>query len=144
MYLRLTTAAVSAALLGLPALFNAGPASAHEHRAVGNYQLVVGFVNEPALAFEPNGLFLDVSFFANGVPEEVEGQPESEEEQGEPVEGLDQTLEAEVIVGGGASTMPLTLEGAFGEPGVYHGNFIPTLPGDYTFRVFGDIQGQEV
>ena len=38
----------------------AGLASAHEHRDVGNYTLVVGFLDEPAIANEPNGLSLRV------------------------------------------------------------------------------------
>jgi hypothetical protein len=114
---------------------------AHEHRAVGNYEFVVGWLNEPALAYEPNGLHLGITFFPNGVPEE---ESEEAEAAGQPVEGLEETLEAEIIAGGGAQTRPLPLEPAFGEGGVYHSPLIPTVPGDYTFRIFGQIDGQEI
>lgn len=138
--------AVLAGLLALAAsiiVLPSGRALAHEHRAVGNYELEVGFINEPALAYELNGLFLSVAFFENGVPEEGE-HSEGAEEEGVPVEGLEETLEAEVVVGGGAETMPLTLEGRFGQPGAYQAHFIPTLVGDYTFRIFGAIDGEAI
>ena len=45
-------------------------ALAHEHRAVGDYELTVGFLNEPSIAFQPNGLSLEVKLFPNGVPAE--------------------------------------------------------------------------
>ena len=95
MYLRLTIAAVSAALLSLPLWSGGTPASAHEHRTVAeNYEFVVGWLNEPALAYEPNGLSLRITFFEGGVPEEHEegeATPEAEatpEVEGAPVEGL--------------------------------------------------------
>ena len=114
---------------------------AHEHRAVGNYEFVVGFGNEPAVAYEPNGLDLRVTFFPNGVPEE---ESEEAEAEGQPVEGLEETLQAEIIAGGGAETKELTLEPAFGEPGAYEGQVIVTQPGDYSFHIFGDIEGQAI
>src|SRR5690606_32924961 len=53
-----------ALLLGfalLMALAAAPGASAHERRAVGDYEIVIGFLNEPAIVEEPNGLDLRVS-----------------------------------------------------------------------------------
>jgi len=125
-------------------LLSPDPALAHEHRAVGNYEFVVGWLNEPALAYEPNGLDLRVSFFPNGVPEITEENEAEAEAAAQPVEGLEETLEAEIIVGGGAKTMPLTLEPAFGEEGAYEATLIPTMPGDYSFHIFGKIEDQEV
>lgn len=134
---------------------------AHEHRTVAeNYEFVVGWVNEPALAYEPNALDLRVTFFPNGVPAEeeegaeatpAEGEPtpaEGEEaapaeEEGQPVVGLEETLQAEIIAGGAAQTRELTLEPAFGEEGAYESSVLPTVPGDYTFRIFGDLEGQQ-
>lgn len=139
---------VAFALLLAPALISfsePGTASAHEHRAVGNYEFVVGWLDEPALAYEPNGLDLRVTLFPNGVPaEEEEGAEGAEEEQGQPVEGLEETLQAEIIAGGGAETRQLTLEPAFRDPGHYEGRIIPTVPGDYTFRITGNINGQKI
>ncbi len=102
-------------------------AMAHERRTVGNYTFIVGFMNEPALAYYPNALDLRV-----------------QDAGGQPVTGLEQTLRAEVIVGGGAQRRELQLEPAFNQPGRYFAYFIPTLPGDYTFRIYGQVGGQPV
>jgi len=140
------TAATIAAIIGVIIsgfAFDAPESLAHEHRAVGNYEFVVGFLNEPALAYEPNGLSLRITLFPNGVPtEEEEGT--AAEEEGQPVEGLEETLQAEIIAGGGAETMELTLEPAFGDPGHYEAVLIPTVDGDYSFHVFGDLEGQQI
>ena len=133
-------------LVGVLALIAGGLTSsnhalAHEHRAVGNYGFVVGFLNEPAIAYQPNGLSLEVKLFPNGVPAEGD---EAAEAAGQPVEGLDSTLKAEVIVGGAAKKMPLTLEATFGQPGAYEAHFIPTLPGDYTYHIFGKVETKDV
>lgn len=40
--------------------------------------------------------------------------------------------------------MPVTLRAAFGEPGVYLGDFIPTTEGDYIFKFTGSIAGVNV
>ena len=125
-------------------LFSTDSALAHEHRAVGNYEFVVGWLNEPALAYEPNGLDLRVSFFPNGVPEITEENEAEAEAAAQPVEGLEETLQAEIIAGGGAQTRELTLEPAFGEEGAYESPLIPTVPGDYSFHIFGKIKDQDI
>ena len=103
-------------------------ASAHEHREVGEYEITIGFLNEPAILEEPNGLDLRV---AHGHGDE-----------GVPVEGLADTLQAEVIYGD--VSMALALRPAFGAPGAYQANFIPTAGGAYTFHVTGNIEGMEI
>jgi hypothetical protein len=130
------------ALAIISGVLSPGSASAHEHRTVNeNYEFVVGWLNEPALAYEPNGLSLRITFFPNGVPEE---ESEEAEAEGQPVEGLEETLQAEIIAGGGAAKKELTLEPAFRDPGHYESVIIPTVSGDYTFRVFGDLEGQQI
>ncbi|MDX2137761.1 MAG: hypothetical protein SF123_06670 [Chloroflexota bacterium] len=47
------------------------------------------------------------------------------------------SLQTEVTFG--SETITLPLEAAWGETGHYLADLIPTLPGDYTFRVFGSI-----
>src|SRR5574341_983925 len=103
-----------------------GVASAHEERTIGEYDVEVGFFEEPALVNQLNGVFLEVS------------------REGEPVEGLDETLKVELIVGGGAQTKELAFETLEGEPGAYVAKFLPTLAGDYTFRIFGSIEDLQV
>src|SRR5690606_1573323 len=85
-------------------------ASAHEHRAVadGKYAITTGSHDEPAPVNQKNGLDLRVCT--------VEGE--------EPVEGLAETLTAEVIYGD--QSMELELEPVFNQPGPYRAIFFPT------------------
>lgn len=101
---------------------------AHEHREVGEYELTVGFLNEPAIVEEPNGLSLEV----------MKGHGDG----GEPVEGLAGSLRAEIIYGD--ERLPLEIQPAFGEPGAYTSAVIPTEEGAYTFHIFGAIEGMEI
>jgi hypothetical protein len=105
-------------------------AGAHESRLVldDQYELVVGFLDEPAIAGELNGLSLRVT--------------KGSGEAGEPVEGLAETLQAEVIFGD--QTMALELEPVWQDPGHYRGIFIPTAEGDYTFHIMGEIEGNAI
>jgi hypothetical protein len=61
-----------------------------------------------------------------------------------PVEGLEQTLLVEIThVGtGAAKTMPLYA--VEGDPGYYRADLIPTASGDYRFRFFGTVEGNQV
>lgn len=117
---------VAAVVVFLTALV--GPTSAHEHREVadGQYELTVGFLDEPAFVNMKNGLSLRVVT--------VEGE--------EPVEGLTDTLTAEVIYGD--QSMELELEPVFNDPGHYRAIFFPTAPGAYTFHITGEIEGNEI
>ncbi|TMF63866.1 MAG: hypothetical protein E6H87_10670 [Chloroflexi bacterium] len=100
----------------------------HEHRSVGPYTFVVGWINEPAYVNAANGLSLDVT----------------ETSSSKPVEGLATSLQAEVIVGGGAKKLVLDLATDEESPGHYTGAFVPTKVGDYIFHVFGDVGSTKV
>jgi hypothetical protein len=118
---------VSAATLALLViLLSVGVALAHEQRVVGKYTFVVGFLNEPAYTNFPNSLDMRIM----------------ETQSGKPVEGLEKTLQAEVIFG--ASTMPLQLRARFGQPGAYLADLVPTRAGSYIFHITGDVQGQSI
>jgi len=108
------------ALLVMPALV-----SAHGGREVGEYNFVVGFFVEPAYEGEKNGVDLRVSTGHE-----------------EPVEGVHETLEVEVIFGEDSVVMPL--RAVHGTPGRYTADFFPTVSGAYTFRFFGMIGNQAV
>jgi hypothetical protein len=112
--------------LGLVALLP-GRAWGHEHREVGNLGLTVGWAEEPALAEVKNGVEL---FVARGE-REVEGG----------------RLEVVVIFGqpdADIRTQPMPLDPAFGEPGRYAADLIPTRPGTYTFHMTGRIGGESL
>lgn len=99
--------------------------SAHEARTVAtDYDFVVGFVSEPAIQGELNGVSLEVT------------------KADKPVTGLDQTLKVEVSVAG--QKKEFALSPVWKQDGSYEAFFIPTQPGDYTFRFFGTIEGKEI
>jgi hypothetical protein len=120
-------------VLGL-ALAGPSAASAHEHRTVaGDYELVVGFLNEPAYEGQLNGLDLRVTRLGSG----------------EPLDGLDRTLKAEVTMGGDSLSLPLVpraghVHGQGAERGAYDGEFLPTRSGTFYFYLTGTVEGRPV
>lgn len=122
MFTRIGRAAVLGAML--TALVGIGVASAHESREVGAYTFSVGFLDEPVFSGQKSGLDLRV---ARGE---------------EPVEGLEETLEAEVTFAGQSRT--LEISPVFNQPGAYRSVFFPTAAGPYTFHIFGEIEGEAV
>lgn len=103
----------------------AAPVAAHGTREQGDLTFVVGWANEPALLGQPNAVQLIV------------------ERNGEPVEGLEDTLEVVVSVGD-ETTDPLSLRTVFDEPGEYRADMIPTVVGGYTFRFTGRIGDEDI
>jgi len=140
---RRLVAGVTLAAVALFAL--AGIASAHEHRSVadGQYEMVVGFLNEPTIQGQLNGLSLTVT--QPPAERAATPTPSAEEDEdaldGEPVTGLESTLHAEVKFAD--QTMTLDLEPGL-EPGRYQALFIPSAAGAYTFHIFGEINGSQV
>jgi len=108
----------------LATLAGTGSVAAHEERDVGDYTLEVGFLNEPVYSGEESGLELLVS------------------QGGQPVEGLEDSLQAQVTYGD--QTRDLEISPKFDEPGAYQSVFFPTAAGQYSFRISGDIEGQAV
>ena len=112
-------AVLSVALVAL----TVGATLAHESREVGEHTFVVGFIDEPVFTGQKSGL----EFFVSHGEEE-------------PVEGLEETLEAQVTFG--SETRDLEISPRFGEPGAYESVFFPTAAGPYTFRIFGEVEGE--
>ena len=108
-------------------LLFSGHAYAHERRMVGPYQVIVGWLNEPAYVGQLNGLDLRVT----------------DTRTTQPVIGLEKTLTADVAAGGLAPFV-LTVTARFGTPGAYNGSVMPTATGSYTFRLKGKIETQDV
>ncbi len=90
---------------------------------MGPYTFVVGWIVEPSYVGQINALDLTVT----------------ETTSTKAVEGLEKTLKADLITGGGAAVMPLTIATRFGLPGKYQGQVIPTKVGDYTFHITGTV-----
>jgi hypothetical protein len=125
---RVLAALTTLAIVASSFAFASNVALGHEHRTVGPYTFVVGWISEPAYVNAPNGLSLDVT----------------ETNSSKPVEGVANTLRAEVIVGGGAKKLSLELATDKESPGHYTGGFIPTKAGDYIFHLFGDVGSTKV
>ena len=113
-------------------------ALAHEARTIddGHYQIVVGFIDEPVFAGDKSGLEFFVTDVSAATPSA------GEDSEGAPVEGLEQTLKAEVIYED--QTMELPLSARWNETGAYESIFFPMQPGDYTFRIYGKIGNDDV
>jgi hypothetical protein len=109
-------------LLFVPIL-HVGTALAHESITVGDYEIVVGWVTEPPIAGQMNGIEIHVSDTSTGTEQ--------------PVEDVS-SLTLSVAYGGQAKT--LTLE-AMGEesPGQFTASLIPTIPGEYMVRFGGTL-----
>jgi hypothetical protein len=116
--------AMAAALAVIAIPIFAATVAAHEHRHVGGYDVVVGFIGEPVFTGQKSGLELQVT----------------RDEQ--PVTGLEATLQAEAIYQGQTRALPLSPR--FGQEGWYQSVFFPTAAGPYTFHIFGTIEGVPV
>ena len=127
---RSAAAVLGAALILMICTAFAAPAWAHEGRGVGDHEFVVGFGTEPAYSGFPNSVQLVISHH-----------------DGEPVEEIDGTLQAEVTFGEASETYDLEPNfevGEFGEVGDFRAWFIPSRPGQYTFRIFGTMEGEKI
>lgn len=98
----------------------AAPALAHEERIVGVYSMEVGLIDEPVYTGQKSGL--EFSIFQDAAP----------------VEGLADTLKAQVTFGGTSRDLPISARSE--EPGWYESVFFPTAAGPYTFRIYGTIK----
>src|SRR5438105_4657837 len=99
-----------------------GAALAHERRDVGKLQFVVGWIGEPALQGEPNGIDLRISDKATN----------------QPIEGAEKTLKTTVAFGGGAPK-EFPLRARFGMKGAYTADVIPTRAGAFVFTFTGTV-----
>lgn len=117
--------ALSAIVAGA-VLTTVAPAAAHERRAVGTYQFVVGWKVEPAFSDVNNAVQI---FVRDG--------------SGNPVTLGADDLKVEVIQSGQKSDV-LPLKSVFNSPGEYNAPMLPTRPGTYTFHFTGAIAGQKV
>jgi hypothetical protein len=128
-----------AAAIGLTGMLmtftSAGPASAHEARKIGKYDVEVGFGDEPAYTGDKNSVQLLLN-----------------EANDKPVVDLGDTLKVDITTGSSTDdtqklsmTMQPNFEvGGDGTPGDYRAWFVPTAPGPYTFHFTGSIKGQKV
>ena len=99
---------------------------AHEEVESGGYIFEIGWLSEPVVVGQSNGLELFVA-------------PHDNPEAG--VEGIT-TLQFTVEYGSASQTYELAP--VEDEPGHYSAGFIPAVEGQYTFRLTGTVEGQAV
>ena len=121
-YLALMGIVLAAALV----LGSHSAALAHGQIQVGDYALEIGFHNEPVYQGDPNSLDL---FVTNSKTNEK-------------VNGLEKTLQAEIIFGGSKKQLDLLPQD--GVDGGYTAAVIPTQLGDYTWHIWGTIESTPV
>jgi hypothetical protein len=143
----------AAAALGLASV----PVFAHEDREIEGYHFTVGFMEEPALEGSRNAVSLEVMKAPEAAAHEQGENPQTSpsgpevaaehshtEAELAPVEGLESTLQVEVIHIPTGISRVMPLRPVFGEPGHYAADLIPTAPGQYRFRFFGAVEGMNI
>ena len=101
-------------------------ALAHESRDVSGYKFVVGWIGEPALEGQKNGVDLRIT------------------QADKPVEGVEKTLQVEITHKASGTKKTFALRTIFRDPGHYTSDIIPTAPGQYEMRFFGKVGSTDV
>ena len=117
----------------VPAFF--GSAYGHTIDSVGDYRLEIGWMNEPVVSGETNGIELFVSPIESGL--ELE-----EQEFKDGIEGLEKTLKMELVYQ--TEKITLSLDADHNIPGKYYAFVDPTVSGFYQANVIGDIKDTKV
>jgi hypothetical protein len=111
-------------LIVLALILDVQQAFAHESITVGDYEIVYGWVSEPAIAGQQNGVEIFVNDTSRG-----EEQPAEEH--------IIHTLVVELMYGG--ETKTLALESVFDSPGAFETTVIPAIPGLYSLKLSGTL-----
>lgn len=137
--------------------------SAHEQVTAGSYQLEIGWVKEPVIVGELNGLDL---FISKGTGEQAQATATSEHDhdadtaqatatsEHDHAEDTNQTSQDTRVTGAettlkfaveyGSVNQTYELRPVSGQPGHYTVDLIPTREGQYTFHLTGAINGEAV
>ena len=109
-----------------------GAAFGHTVDSVGDYRLEIGWMNEPVVSGETNGIELSVSPLEPGLPLE-------EQEFKNGVTGLEKSLKMQLILKENKITLPLSADHNI--PGKYYAFVDPTVSGFYQANILGNIEG---
>lgn len=108
-------------------------AAAHENVHVGEYEVSVGWLNEPTFVGQPNGVEITIR--------DHDGQPVTDLAAGD-------VMVVVTTAGQSTASLPLApgfnLAAGFGTPGQYDVDLVPTTPGEYTFHFTGSIHDEPV
>lgn len=115
-------------LLIIPGFF--GTAFGHTIDSVGDYRLEIGWMNEPVVSGETNGIELYVSPLEPGLSLE-------EQEFKNGVSGLEKYLKMQLVLKDEKITLPLSADHNI--PGKYYAFVNPTVSGYYQANILGNI-----
>lgn len=101
------------------------PARAHQATVVGDISIVGGWVNEPPLVNQLNGVELTITHNSTGAPI------------------TNAVAQLDVSIQKGGLTKPLEFKPTE-EPGVYVADLLPTQLGQYGLSYRGSVAGQEI
>jgi hypothetical protein len=105
--------------------FNLGPVLAHEEIVIGNIRIVTGWVNEPPLVNQLNGIVVTITNVSNDQP-------------------INNALaQLDITVNKGTENKSLDFQPTE-EAGVYTATLLPTQTGQYTAVMRGMIAGQTI
>ena len=135
-----------------------GTVLAHEGREVGDYRINIGWIVEPAYEGVMNGVEVRVTrVVQSGGDDHGESTSMSKDDDdgdgmamadhhgdSAAVEGLESTLQVEVIYVPTGASRVVNLSADVNEAGRYTADLLPTTPGVYEFRVFGAIEDMQV
>ena len=135
-----------------------GTVFAHEGREVGDYRINIGWIVEPAYEGVMNGVEVRVTRVTeSGGDDHGESMSMTKSDdagdsmatadhhdESAAVEGLENTLQVEVVYVPTGASRVVNLSADVYEPGRYTAALLPTTPGVYEFRVFGAIEGMQV
>lgn len=113
---------------------------AHEEVTVGSYTFEIGWINEPVMVGERNGLALFISSAAGTGEHDHAASSDQHGETG--VTGAEATLQFTVEYGGVRKTYPL--RPIADHPGQYTADILPLREGQYTFIFSGSLKGEPV
>ena len=117
----------------IPGFF--GTAFGHTVDSVGDYRLEIGWMNEPVVSGETNGIELFVSPLEPELPLE-------EQEFKNGVLGLERSLKMQLILKEDKITLPLSADHNI--PGKYYAFVNPTVSGFYQANILGNIEDTQV
>jgi hypothetical protein len=110
-------------------------AHAHTIDSVGEYRLEIGWMNEPVVSGETNGIELYVSPLDPNTPVE-------KQEFKDGISGLEKTLKMELVFQG--KKIILSLDSDHNIRGKYYAFVNPTVPGYYQANLLGSIKDTTV
>ena len=113
--------AIASLITVIALLLNFQLVLAHESVTVGDYEIEVGWVNEPAVAGQMNGIAVNVTNTSTS----------------EPVEDVS-SLSVTISYGGESKELSLEPRGE-DTPGQFQAAILPTIPGQYTVMLGGQL-----